>query len=186
MNHTGSKILHTEQLTLRPFRETDAEDMFTRWASDPEVTRYVTWTPHESVEVTRALLHLWEEEAKSPQTYHWAIEFKNRLVGDITLHAVNDWNESATIGYCMAKEFWRRGIMSEAFQEVLRYAFEEIGFTRISGEHAIENPASGRVMEKCGLKYEGTCRSRFRLPSTGEWTDIVMYAITKQDYFQNK
>ncbi|MDE7159104.1 MAG: GNAT family N-acetyltransferase [Clostridiales bacterium] len=186
MNHTGSKILHTERLTLRPFRETDAEDMFTRWASDPNVTKYVTWTPHENVEMTRALLRLWEEEAKDARTYHWAIEFENRLIGDIALLAVDDWSESATVGYCMAKEAWGKGIMTEAFGEVLRYAFEEVGFMRIAGEHAIQNPASGRVMEKCGLKYEGTRRGRFRLPSTGEWTDIVMYGITKQDYFQNK
>ena len=177
MNHTGSKILHTKRLTLRPFKETDAEEMFTRWASDPDVTRYVTWTPHENAEMTRTLLRIWEEEAKDPRTYHWAIELNNRLVGDIVLLAVDDWSESATVGYCMAKE---------AFAEVLRYAFEEVGFMRIAGEHAVENPASGRVMEKCGLKYEGTCRSRCRLPSTGEWTDLVMRAITKQDYFQNK
>ena len=76
MRHCGSKILKTERLTLRPFRVKDAEAMFENWAQDKEVTKYLTWTPHKSAEETRELLTLWEEESKSPNVYHWAIEFE--------------------------------------------------------------------------------------------------------------
>ena len=151
MNHTGSKILKTERLILRPFCTGDAEEMFANWASDAKVTKYLTWLPHKSVEETRALLTLWEEEAKRPDTYHWAITMKGEVIGDIALVSVNEENERAVVGYCLSHRHWRKGIMPEALAEVLRYLFEEVGFHRIESSHSAENPASGRVMEKCWL-----------------------------------
>ena len=76
--------------------------------------------------------------------------------------------------------------MSEAYAEVLRYLFEEVGFHRVESSHAVHNPASGKVMEKCGLRYEGLKRKAFRLLSTGEWEDIVFRAILEEDYFARK
>ena len=186
MRHCGSKILKTERLTLRPFRVKDAEAMFENWAQDKEVTKYLTWTPHKSAEETRELLTLWEEESKSPNVYHWAIEFEGETVGDISLVSVDEQNEKAIVGYCLSRKHWRKGIMPEALEEVLRYLFVEVGFQRIESSYAVPNPASGRVMEKCGLLYEGTFRKSFRLLSTGEWVDIVHRAILREDYFARK
>lgn len=186
MDHKGSKVLRTERLILRPFRTDDAEAMFENWASDPVVTKFLTWTPHRSTEETRALLALWEEEAKRPETYHWAITLGGEVIGDIALVSVVEANERAVTGYCLSRRHWGKGIMTEAYGEVLRYLFEEVGFHRIESSHSAENPASGRVMEKCGLLYEGTFRKEFRLLSTGEWTDIVHRAILREDYFARK
>ncbi|MDE6677239.1 MAG: GNAT family N-acetyltransferase [Clostridia bacterium] len=186
MNHKGSKILKTERLVLRPFRVSDAEEMYANWASDPEVTKFLTWPPHNSAEDTRAILTLWEEESKQPNVYHWAITLEGELIGDIALHAVNESSERAVVGYCLSKKHWRKGIMPEALGCVLRYLFEEVGFHRIEAAHSVENPASGRVMEKCGLLYEGTARGEHRLLSTGEWTDIIHRAILREDYFARK
>lgn len=186
MQNLGSKVLKTQRLTLRPFREDDAEAMFENWASDPEVTKFLTWTPHKNVEETRSLLKLWEEEGKRTDVYHWAIELNGELIGDVNIMAVNEKNERGVTGYCLAKKHWGKGIMTEAYAEVLRFLFEEVGFHRIESSHAVQNPASGRVMEKCGLVYEGTFRKEFRLPSTGEWADIVHRAILREDYFAKK
>ena len=182
MEHKGSRVLKTERLILRPFRESDAEAMFENWAHDPEVTKFLTWTPHKNVEETRALLKLWEEESKRLNVYHWAIELQGELIGDIALVSVTD-NGTAVTGYCLCKRFWGRGIMTEAYAAVLKYLFEEVGLHRIESCHAVHNPASGKVMEKCGLKYEGTKRKAFRLLSTGEWEDIAFRAILEEDYF---
>lgn len=184
MEHKGSKIIQTERLVLRPFRASDAEEMFQNWARDAEVTKYLTWTPHESVEQTRALLALWEEEAKKPDCYHWAITLRGEVVGDISLVSVK--GERAVTGYCLSRKCWGKGIMTEAYRAVLKYLFEEVGFHRIEAVHSVQNPASGRVMEKCGLRYEGTLRKQMRLLSTGEWTDIVCRAILEEDYFADK
>ena len=183
MKQLGSKILKTERLILRPFRVSDADAMYKGWASDPAVTKYLTWTPHENVEMTRALLALWEEESKKPNVYHWAITLDGELIGDVNLVYVDEAQERAITGYCIAKKHWGKGIVTEAYREVLRFCFEEVGFHRIESSHSVENPASGRVMEKCGLLYEGTFRKEFRLLSTGEWTDIVHRAILREDYF---
>ena len=181
----GSKVLKTKRLTLRPFQSDDAEQMYENWAHDPEVTKYLTWTPHESVEVTRAYCAAQAEEAKKPNVYHWAIVFENELIGDITLLNVG-YTETGIVGYCMAKKCWGKGIMTEALKEVIRFAFEEVGLHRIEGMHAKQNIGSSRVMEKCGLKYEGLKRDGMRLPSSGEWVDIVMRGILKEDYFAQK
>lgn len=186
MQHKGSIVLTTKRLVLRPFRVSDAEEMFGNWAHDPEVTKFLTWTPHENVEVTRRLLALWEEESKRANVYHWAITMNGELIGDVALVSVSEENESAVTGYCLARRHWGRGIMTEAYGEVLRYLFEEVGFYRIASCHAAENPASGRVMEKCGMSYEGTFRKEFRLLSTGERVDIVHRAILREDYFARK
>ncbi len=185
MEQKGSKILTTERLVLRPFRVSDAEAMFSGWANDPEVTKYLTWTPHESVDVTRQLLALWEEESKQPDIYHWAITLDGKLIGDIEIGKI-DRLETGNVGYCMAKEYWDRGIMTEAFREVIRFAFEEVGLHRIEGMHAKHNVGSSRVMEKCGLKYEGMKRDGYRLLSTNEWEDIVVRGILRSDYFAAK
>lgn len=185
MIHQGSKVLKTQRLVLRPFCKGDAEEMFANWASDAKVTKYLTWTPHQSVEDTRALLALWEEEARQPNVYHWAITLGGDVIGDIAAQ-VNEKSECAVVGYCLSRKYWRKGIMPEALAEVVRYFFEEVGFHRIEATHSAENPASGRVMEKCGLLYEGTFRKEHRLLSTGEWTDVVHRAILREDYFARK
>lgn len=186
MEQKGSRVLKTERLVLRPFRASDAEAMFCGWASDPEVTKYLTWTPHESVEATRRYLETVEALSGQPNVYHWAIELGGEVIGDIELGTVDDWEGKGSLGYCMAKKHWGKGIMTEALKEVLRYAFEEVGMHRIEGSHVSANIGSKRVMEKCGLYYEGTRRDGFRLYSNGEWVDIDVRGILREDYFRQK
>lgn len=185
MKHLGSKILKTERLTLRPFRADDAEAAFKNWMSDPEVTKFLTWTPHESVEETRKRCSAVETLSAQENYYHWAIVFEGELIGDIEIGLV-DRSETGNVGYCMAKKYWGKGLMTEAFREVIRFAFEEVGLHRIEGMHAAVNIGSSRVMEKCGLRCEGVKRDGFRLFSTNEWTDIVVRGILREDYFAKK
>ena len=188
MQHKGTKPLETERLLLRPWKESDAGAAFAHWMNDPNVTKYLTWTPHEEIAVTRALLKTWEEECRAINCYHWAIVLKdgNVLIGDLNILQVDDWNERGEIGYCLGKAWWGNGYMTEALREVLRYLFEEVGFYRLNGCHAAENVGSSRVMEKCGLIYEGIRRKFMRLPSTGERVDIVVRGILREDYFEKK
>ncbi len=185
MQNLGSKILKTKRLTLRPFRKSDAEAMFFNWASDPLVTKYMTWAPHKSVEESRARCAFCEEESKKPNVYHWAIERNGELIGDIELGEIGE-SETGNVGYCLARKYWGQGFMTEALGEVVRFAFEEVGLHRIDGMHVEQNIGSSRVMEKCGLKYEGLKRNGFRLHSSGEWVNIVMRGILREDYFRQK
>lgn len=81
MKELGSKVLKTERLTLRLFRADDAEVCYQNWMTDPAVTKYLTWTPHEDIAFTRALLAAWEEEAKKPDVFHWAIVKEGEVIG---------------------------------------------------------------------------------------------------------
>ena len=161
MTHLGTKSLETPRLLLRPFTLGDAPAMYRNWASDPEVTKFLTWPAHESEALTAQLLASWEEEYRNENYYSWAIVLKaiREPIGSISVVGIKDRVEAAVIGYCIGKQWWHQGITSEAFARVIRYLFDEVGFNRIEAQHAVDNPHSGMVMRKCGLRHEGTLRS---------------------------
>ena len=106
MNHRGTKVLETERLQLRPFRAEDAEPMFRNWASDPEVTKFLTWPPHENVKATGQVLDEWIKHYEDPKNYNWAIQWKktNEPIGSLTAVRIDDQTESATVGYCLPQQ----------------------------------------------------------------------------------
>ncbi len=184
LNHKGTKIIETERLILRPYRNSDAETMFKNWASDREVAKYVTWSAHRSITETETVINKWLAEYNELSRYNWVIVLKEfgEPVGAIDVAHIYDNIGAAEIGYCLGRQWWNKGIMTEAFKAVIKYLFEDIGFLRIQAEHAVPNAASGRVMQKCGLTYEGTLRRFFRAAS-GELLDISYYSILKEEYF---
>lgn len=187
LTHMGTEKLETQRLILRPFTEDDAADMFNNWASDNEVTKYLSWPTHTSIEVSKSILALWTPEYSNNQNYNWAIELKSEktLVGSIGLVNIDNHNENCEIGYCIGRKWWNKGIATEAFSAVIDFAFSKIGFERITGRHHVDNTASGKVMEKCGLKYEGTLRKIHRINS-GQLVDCKYYSILKEDYLKCK
>lgn len=179
MIHTGTNTIETERLILRRFTIDDAGDMFANWANDSEVTKYLTWLPHGCVENTEEILTTWISEYSSPSTYKWAIICKDNgepVIGCIDAVHVNEKIPSCEIGYCLSKTYWGKGIMTEALKEVMNYLFDA-GFIRISARHDTSNPASGRVMQKAGMTYEGTF-SKSEINNKGDIIDIAYYAKT--------
>ena len=183
MQNKGTVTLETERLILRRFRIEDAEDMFRNWASSEEVTRFMTWAPHSSVEDSKRYIQYLIDGYKDGK-YDWIIEWKqtHEVIGAIDVIAMREDVASCEIGYCMSERFWGRGIMPEAFGEVIRFLFDEVGMNRIEATHDANNPKSGRVMEKCGLRYEGTHRQASR--NNQGICDVVYRAILKEDYLQ--
>ena len=123
MNHLGTRELATDRLTLRRFEIEDAENMFYNWASDPEVTKYLTWPAHESVEVTEKILTDWISHYEEKNFYQWAIELNDleQPIGTISAVRVNDDIEAVELGYCIGKEFWNKGYTTEALKEITRF-----------------------------------------------------------------
>ena len=182
MKHLGSRTLETERLVIRAFVSEDAGAMFRNWASDPEVTKFLTWPTHESEEVSRQVVSSWVERKDDPAYYQWAIVWKESMepIGSIS---VVHWDESiceAEVGYCIGRTWWHRGVTTECFSEVIRFLFEEVGVNRIKARHDVNNPHSGMVMKKCGLHYEGISRQGGR--NNQGICDIGVYAILKGDY----
>ena len=182
MNHCGTQTIETERLVLRRFTPDDADAMYKNWASDPEVTEYLTWPPHSSVAVTKAVLESWVSSYAQDNYYQWAIVLKEHgsdPIGSIAAVGMNDDVDSIHIGYCIGKEWWHRGIMSEALKAVIDFFFDEVGANRIESRHDPRNPHSGMVMQKCGMKYEGTLRSSDR--NNQGICDASWYALLKAE-----
>ena len=181
MNHNGTKVLKTEHLILRPMQVRDAEDMYRNWASDPEVTKYLTWQPHASLDVTRAILADWEAQYKDPKYYHWGMELDGQLVGTVGVVDVNERARAMELGYCMSRAYWGKGLMTEAVCAVRDYLIGEGNVNRLVIRHAVQNPASGRVATKCGFRQEGVLREAYAV-STGEPVDLAVHGLLKREW----
>lgn len=185
MKHTAMEALETAQLVLREFTLEDAGDMFRNWANNEEVTRYLTWKPHNTAEVSRQIICMWLEEAKKKPTYRWCIVAKasGQAVGCIDVVKLDQRLECAEIGYCLSRSQWGKGMMTEALIAVQDFLFSRLGLNRIEACHHTDNPASGRVMQKSGMLFEGVKRQA-GLNNQGDFCDVAAYAILKQDWEQ--
>ncbi len=181
MTHKGTHTIKTDRLTLRRFALSDAQAMYDNWASDPRVTRFLSWSPHESVETTKLILKGWCALYENPAYYHWGIEFEGELIGGIHVVRQSDHDERAELGYCIGSAFWGRGITAEAASAVIDYLFSTVGVHRVEIHHATDNPASGRVAEKCALVPEGILRSSSKI-GTGEFKDIRVWGILREEW----
>lgn len=153
----STPILETKRLILRPWRETDADALF-KYASDPDVGPRAGWPPHKSVEESLGIIrNVFSGEGM------FAVELKETseaigCVGYLPASCSNlDIDEDqCEVGYWIAKPYWGKGICTEAMRAVVDHCFNVKGFTVLWGDYFPENPASGRVMEKCG--FRDTCR----------------------------
>lgn len=185
LKHKGTKKLETERLILRKFKEEDASDMYNNWASDSEVTKYLSWSPHSSVEISKQLIGIWIDSYSNMEHYQWAIELKETgdVIGNINLLEISNNDENCEVGYCLGKAFWNKGIMTEALSEVIKFGFNEIGLQRIAARFDVHNLASGRVMGKCNLIYEGTLR-KITKDNSGNLVDCKYYSILRDEYYK--
>jgi ribosomal-protein-alanine N-acetyltransferase len=187
LSHKGTIKLETERLLLRRFVIADANDVFENWANDAEVTKYLTWQPHKNSAVTRQRLSSWEQRYKNPTFYSWAIVPKDfgKVIGSISIIGLHEKNLRAEVVYCLSKAFWGQGIMTEALKKVIEFMFTEVNINRLQAKHYSDNIASGKVMLKVGMKYEGTLRQS-AINNSGQLVDNKVYAILKEEYLQKE
>ncbi len=176
LHHLGTQPIETMRLQLRRFRAEDAEDMFYNWAGDPEVCKYLSWGPHPEVNVSRRRIAYWLSTYERNNSYVWAIEskFKKMVVGTISVEITDDSTSTCEVGYCLCKDYWGRGIMTEALHVVMHFLLNEVGYQRVIAKYDVQNIASGRVMQKAGmhfLKYE----YRVGMRRDGSYYDCAVY-----------
>ncbi len=188
MNHLGTKQLETQRLILRRFELSDAEAMFRNWARDDEVTRFLMWPSHKDIGVSEIILKEWIAKYDDKKFYQWAIVPKSNPdgstgsepIGSISIVDMDEKSGLVHVGYCIGRKWWHQGITSEALSELLSFFFKEVGVNRIEARHDPRNPNSGKVMTKCGLRYEGTIKQ-------GDWNnqgvcDYSIYGLVREDY----
>ena len=182
MKHCGTQKLETDRLVLRRYANEDAAAMYKNWASDKEVTKFLKWPAHSSLEISRRVIEDWVNQYSDEKCYHWAIVLKDsgdEPIGDIAIVHMKEDVSMVHIGYCIGKQWWHKGITSEALKVVMDFLFETVNVNRIEARHDPRNPNSGKVMEKCGMKYEGTLHS-------ADWNnqgicDACYYALLKSE-----
>ena len=182
MKAIGTQMLQTERLILRRFVESDAEAMFQNWASSAENLTYVTWDPHPDVEVTRNSIRNWVVSYPNPNYNKWAICLKEdpeQVIGDISIIEMHEGDLSCEIGYVLGKEYWGRGMMTEALKAVLDFCFTQAGFQKVRARYASLNPASGRVMEKAGMSFLKTITNG--VETKDYVADLIYYQISRED-----
>lgn len=182
MNHLGTKNIETSRLILRKFERNDSSDMFKNWGNDSKVTEFLSWTPHKDIKETEEIIDSWILKYENENTYNWVIELKDsqEVIGNIMVVKLEESNSSCEIGYCIGSEFWNRGITSEALGSVIEYLFSKIHFNRISAKHDILNLASGEVMKKCNMTYEGTLRDvQFK---NNRFCTLSVYSVLKNEW----
>jgi ribosomal-protein-alanine N-acetyltransferase len=173
--------LETERLILRKMTLDDAEAIF-EYASDPEVSRYVIWETHRSIEDSRAFLELVVQKYESGDEPDWGIVYKGdrRLVGACGIVSWEPDHARAEVGYALSRDYWGRGLMAEAVGAMIRFGFEKMGLNRLEARCIVENTASAKVMEKAGMTYEGTLRQRESIK--GAYRDIKVYSILSSEF----
>ena len=149
MNNIGTQEIKTERLLLRKIKESDCYDMY-KFTVKEEVAKYVSWTPHRSIDETKALCKMWEEAYQKDHTYRWAVVYHNTVIGAIDV--VKLTNDSAFLGWMLDSTYWNKGIMTEAATAVRDYLFGKVGINNIFASYITENIGSGRVMQKIGMK----------------------------------
>lgn len=185
LNHVGTKTIETNRLTLRKYEMSDAEDMFSNWVSDSEVNKFWGWKSHENIEETKSLLSGWIDDYSKMDYYHWVIILKEttQAIGYIYLNEINDEIQSVSVHYLISRKYWGCGIMTEACKAVMGVVFSMINASLIHTNHHIDNPASGKVMQKTGMRYIETKYKQ--VPNCEQISgNYCYYQITKDEWLQ--
>lgn len=178
-----SPILTSKRLVLRPFVIDDAASLFS-WASDDDVTRYLRFQSHDTLQESQRVIKRWIHDAQHPPFFHWALERREdcRVIGSMGIEIISAHDNRGEIGYCLSKSVWNQGFATEALRTVISYAFDAGGFHRLEACHSVQNAASGRVMEKAGMVREaGPLRQYYRSDQLG-YQDVYLYAAIADEW----
>jgi RimJ/RimL family protein N-acetyltransferase len=177
--------LQTERLILRGFQMDDAPAV-NKYVSEKAIAATTLNIPHPyTLEMAEEWIGTHKEAFENGQAVRFAITLgeSGNLLGAIGLE-ITAAHERAEIGYWIGKPHWGKGYCTEAALAVLQYGFDSLGLERIFATHFRKNPASGRVMQKAGMKHEG--RLRHHIKKWGEFEDLEMYAILRSNVERNR
>jgi len=169
--------IETERLVLRPPTIADAPAMYANYAADPEVTKYLTWRPHPSVEETQRVLGMLVQQWADGGTSPYAITIDDEIVGMVEAGISLP---RAEFGWVLRRSLWGQGLMTEAAAAVQEWLFAQPEIWRVEAYVDVENPASAKVMEKLGMTLEGRLnRWGYHPNASDEPRDVLLYAKTR-------
>ena len=177
MNSSIPETIETERLILRRPRIGDAREVFDRYAKDPDVTKYMSWPTHRSIEVTERVVEFWVEQWQGPKGGAYLITDRttNKILGSTGFDLMKPY--VASTGYVLAKNEWGKGYATEALAAIVEVARSD-GTQRLFAYCHYEHQNSAHVLEKCDFEFEGRLRNYMEFPNLlpGEVSDVLLYA----------
>lgn len=179
---SGKINIETERLILRKVSVADASDMY-EYSCRSETCEYLLWDKHPFYSYTVELTRHLQREYVQGRYMDLAIVLKEsgKMIGTVGFTTVDEKNFCCEAGYVISPDYWGRGIATEALNALLNFAFCELRMKRVEAKYMVENTVSRRVMEKCGMSFEGVHRSKLFVK--GRFRDIGVCSIISDDYF---
>lgn len=174
--------LETDRLILRDWKRADWKDVQT-YATDPEVSKFMVWGPNTDAETKEFIDIAMDAAASRPRRgYELAIVLKEteKIIGGFGLQVVGKENATAMIGYVLHRDFWGKGIVTEAAERMMVFGFTTLNLHRMYATCDTENIGSSRVMEKCGMRREAHFKQDMFIK--GKWRDTYSYAILESEW----
>lgn len=182
LNHVGTRIIETERMILRRFEYSDNLSMRKNWISNEKIQSLYSEPVYTTEEKVKELLDKYIGSYREDDYYRWAIIDKKskECIGQIAYFLVDSKNHFAEIEYCIGEDYQCKGLATEATKAVIAYGFDQMNLHKVQICTKTINPASKRVIEKCGLTYEGTLRDYFY--TDGQYVGRLFFSILKNEY----
>jgi ribosomal-protein-alanine N-acetyltransferase len=176
-------VIESERLKLRELSMDDVDDIY-GYASIPEVSTFLLWYPHKSKQDSIDFINFAKNMFEKDISIIWGIELKEekKLIGIFDLRTAQIINGCVEIGYVISSTYWNKGYISEAIKVIIKFCFEELKLNRVEAHCDEENLGSARVMEKAGMKYEGTLREKLFVKD--KYRSMKLYSILKKEYVE--
>ena len=173
--------LESNRLLLRRMEKSDASDMY-EYSRLSEVTQYLLWYPHSDLAHTKRYLAMIDKDYRIGTFYDWAVTVKEtgKMIGTCGFTTIDMQNFCAEVGYVLNPQYWGMSIAPEAVNAVMAFGFDVLHLHRIEAKYIIGNDRSRRVMEKCGMKVEGTARQLYY--KNGRYIDSTWCSVLCEEY----
>ena len=178
--------LKTKRLVLRQATMEDAKDL-ARNLNNLDISRWLLVVPYPyRLKDAKEFIQRQEDKAKKKkrESYQFSIELKEegRVIGGIGISSINKYQGTASMGYWLGEDYWRKGYVTEAAQRVLRFAFDKLKLRRLEAEVYAGNKKSAGLLKKLGFKLEGVARKAKRSKATGKIIDVEQYGLLRDEW----
>lgn len=176
-------VLESDRLLLRRVVQEDSKALYDCLA-DPAVRAFTLFSHGGNLLFPGRLYRYFEDSYHNLRDLHFVIESKQdrRLVGLCSLQYWTEKGRKARLGYLVSPAYWNKGYATESVQCVLQFGFGTLGLRRIEADCSVDNPASERVLQKCGLQYDGVRAAATRPAAKGTVAELRHYVAEPMDY----
>lgn len=179
----GTPRIETNRLILRKLELTDAQSVFDHWLSDDRVMDNLIKGAHKSISETEVRVAEIVSNYEKQDFCYWGIQLKEggQLIGCIDFYNFDMLTENCNVGYSLGFDWWNKGYGTEALKAIVEFGFRHMNIHKISAAHNTDNPASGVIMSKVGMKQEGTIKHMIR-NAKNQYKDCAIYGLLQEDY----